>query len=54
MAKPKNPKGGAQLVPCLNYGTCQTMVSAANRGNPHKYGVWNADKGEMEYKNCSG
>lgn len=44
----------AKLEQCPNYSVCQTYVAANNRGNPHKYGVWNAEKQEMEYKTCNG
>jgi hypothetical protein len=47
-----------QLMQCPNYSVCQTWVKAANRGNPHKYGVteWNeaTKQDEIVYKDCNG
>jgi hypothetical protein len=48
------PSGGNQLMQCPNFNTCQTMVRANQRGNPHKYGVYDAARDEIVYKDCSG
>lgn len=50
---PKQPPSGG-LMQCPNYSTCQTMVKAAQRGNPHKYGVYDPDKDAIVYKDCPG
>lgn len=50
---PKKPSGNP-LMQCPNYNTCQTMVRASNRGNPHKYGVYDAAKDDIVYKDCNG
>lgn len=42
------------LMQCPNFKVCQTMVAAANRGNPHRYGVYDPDKREIVYKDCNG
>lgn len=46
--------GKEQLEQCPNYNVCQTYVRAAQRGREHKYGVYDADKGEIVYKTCPG
>jgi hypothetical protein len=48
------PSGGNQLMQCPNFNTCQTMVRANQRGNPHKYGVYDSARDEIVYKDCSG
>lgn len=47
---PKNP----ELVQCLNYGVCQTMVLTAQRGREHKYGVYDSKEDKIVYKTCPG